>query len=536
MAMRDRSTSDQIRKGSVRWPVVAGFICAIAGIAAATDRTENEKSLNLVPWPKTVELTGGSMKLSATSRICIADKALAPLAKVLAGEIHQITGLDLQSAEDDVKAGDIALEYAVDLKGSSSAKRTGPTPLLGANEAYRLKVTDRAVVSGGEYQGVAWGTVTLLQAITAKNGVSSIPRLNIADKPFAPYRGAMLDLARRMNMIQEIRQCVVLCRLYKIRYLHLHLSDDHAWVFPSTMFPKLGESNTGYEGMAPYVFKLGELKDLVKFADARGVTLIPEVDVPGHTDRLRIDYPLVFDTGEPNKPACMGILNMSFDKAQDGMNTLTGEMIDVFNSSPFFHFGADEPRVDMAAGRNSYAPYMKKMGLADPYELYLHFITLMDSYVKKHGRSSLIWADFNGNSTPRTKVPTDVTCLCWQNDSNAAESLTKQGYPVINATWNPLYAVNAKATCSEITDPARGGIGPMEAIFKWNMYTFDKLVIPPTNKVLGAQVCSWESGGEVQVPLLRWRLPALSERTWSPDAGKTFADFTSRFDAVNPMV
>jgi N-acetyl-beta-hexosaminidase len=111
--------------------------------------------------------------------------------------------------------------------------------------------------------------------------LAAAPRLTVMDSPAKPYRGVMIDVARRHNSIEDLRKCVVLCRLYKVRYMHLHLSDDHAWTFPSTAFPKRGSSNRGFEGPAPKVYNLADLKDLVRFPDRRGITLIPEMGFPG---------------------------------------------------------------------------------------------------------------------------------------------------------------------------------------------------------------------------------------------------------------
>ena len=471
----------------------------------------------LIPSPKSVKSEKGTMALTAKSRIVAADKKFLPLAKVLADEIKLTTGLAVTAAEGKAGPGDILLQL---VNGTQA-------------EVYTLKVADRATISGTDYTGVAWGTITLLQLLTVKDGKVSLPRVSIEDQPANEYRGVMIDVARRLNTIAELKQCVVMCRLYKIRYMHIHLTDDHAWTFPSTKFPKLGSSNNGYNGPAPQVYKLEELKDLVRFADDRGVTLIPEMDVPGHTDALRIPYPEIFDADEG--PAHMGIMNMASEKAYEGLDVLVGEMLDVFKSSPYFHFGVDEPRLDRCEVAKSYKPYLEKHKLKDSRELYLHFIVRMDKIVKKHGRRSLIWADFGGSSTEDIVVPKDVTAIAWANGSGAGPELAKQGYSVINATWNPLYVVNQTKDTVDKVEDADGKHRP-ETIYKWNKFQFDSTTIDPTPKVIGGQICAWEEGGEIQVPALRSRVPALSERIWSPDAGKTFEDFARRYEAINPLL
>ena len=170
-----------------------------------------------------------------------------------------------------------------------------------------MSITDRAVVRGADYNGVATGTVTLLQAIDARADEVSLPRLAIADRPALKYRGAMLDIARKPHSIAALRQCVDIARFYKVRYIHLHMSDENAWTFPSTRFPQLGRNNFAWAGgETPKVYTLQELKDLVAYADARAVTLIPEIETPGHSGQLCGTLPEIFGyktaNGEDRKP------------------------------------------------------------------------------------------------------------------------------------------------------------------------------------------------------------------------------------------
>src|SRR5262249_29423250 len=131
-------------------------------------------------------------------------------------------------------------------------------------EAYKLRVSGRAVVEGGGYNGVALGTATLLQALRPARGGASLPRLAVEDRAHFTYCGTMLDVARKPFSIDTLKQCVEVCRFYKVRYLHLHLSDENAWVFPSTAYLKLGSQNFAFAGgPKPSVYELSELKELV---------------------------------------------------------------------------------------------------------------------------------------------------------------------------------------------------------------------------------------------------------------------------------
>jgi len=213
------------------------------------------------------------------SRIVVTSKELEPLAKVLADEIFLTTGVRLAAGSGPGAPGDVVLQLDPNLKG----------------EAYTVEMKDSATVKGGSYPSAASGTATLLQLLRATNGVLHVPRMNIADEPAYPYRGALMDLARKYHTPGGIEQVIALCRLYKIRYLHLHLTDDQLFMFPSTKFPQLGRSNREFARfeppskprVAPYT--LEDLRALERLARERGVYLVPEIDLPGHSGRLIAD-------------------------------------------------------------------------------------------------------------------------------------------------------------------------------------------------------------------------------------------------------
>ncbi|MCX6977619.1 MAG: family 20 glycosylhydrolase, partial [Verrucomicrobia bacterium] len=188
---------------------------------------------------------------------------LRPLAEVLAAEISLTTGLKLPVKVGEASPGDIFLALNSALK----------------NEAHTFVVTDRAVIQGGNYGAVALGSTTLLQSLQIRDGKVFLPVMSVEDQPQTEYRGLFVDVARQYHSLSNLRQIVQLCRLYKIRYLHLHLTDDQSVMFPSQAFPKLATQNQ--HGGKTYT--LEELKELVAFADQRGVTIIPELDVPGHS-------------------------------------------------------------------------------------------------------------------------------------------------------------------------------------------------------------------------------------------------------------
>ena len=177
-------------------------------------------------------------------------------------------------------------------------------------------------------------------------------RLAIADEPDMKYREAMLDRPQAA-LARRVRQCVEIARFYKVRYIHLHMSDENAWTFPSTKYPKLGRSNFAWAGgETPKVYPLQE-RDLVAYADARGVTFVPEIETPGHSGQLRGTLPEIFGyktaDGKIESP---GIINIAGDDALAALDDLVGEFAAVFQDPTFTSAATNRPS---AASRSTRA-------------------------------------------------------------------------------------------------------------------------------------------------------------------------------------
>jgi N-acetyl-beta-hexosaminidase len=449
----------------------------------------------LVPWPKTMTPGSGQMPLTARSRVVTRDRELLPLARIVRDEVALVTGLRLAVEQIDARDGDIVLALRKDLRG----------------EAYRLTVTGQAVVEGGGYGGVSLGTATLLQALRLDGKGASLPRLTVEDQPHFPYRGAMLDIARKPYSLDTLRQCVQVCRFYKIRYLHLHLSDENAWVFPSTAFPKLGSGNFAFAGGSkPTVYKLAELKELVAYADARGVTLVPEIEMPGHSGQLRGTLPEVFGYKDASgKPLPIGILNMVSDKAHKALDTLVGEVCDVFRSSPYFHAGCDEASAAGIDKDPQVKAFMARHKLTSTDAVFNDFVNRMHGIVKKHGKRMIVW---EGAPLGPVAPPKDLIVMPWVGGAGTAAGLVRQGYPVINPPWG---------TRTAYVDP----------------YLVNGAQLKKGEPLLlGATSLLWERPEEDAVPYLRFTGSLRNEPVWNPEAARGHADFLRRLATTDVLL
>ena len=475
------------KDGRMKMNRIAAIVFAgcLAGLAVA------ESIPALVPWPQKVTLAGPAERMTM-GRIMAQSAALEPLARVLAGEIYLSTAVRVPVAIGPGGPGDIALRMSDSVK---------------ADEGYRLTVGASGItVEGRTYRGVAWGTVTLLQSMESKEGALLIPRFTVEDQPVASYRGLLIDVGRQWHPVEAMRPLIEMCRLYKINYMQLHLNDNtegNVMAFPSKAFPQLATERRG----KPTTYTLEEITGLVKYADERGVTLVPEVSGPGaHAGPLRTVW------GRGNT------IDVWNEKTYEGLAVLFGEVAAVFKSSPYIHLGGDEGSFGHLGKTPEENAFREKNGIkTGPLNYYL---SRMDAIVKKNGKKTICWEGFGGDGGG---LPKDIVVMPYESQFNPADKLVKHGFSVINTAWKPLYVVGGRKW-----DPAY-------IYDSWNMWLWEHHVntrchiqLKEADPVIGAQICAWEQRAEVELPSTRARVPVLSERTWNPALGKAYADYLPR--------
>ena len=320
--------------------------------------------------------------VGAGSRIVAATEDLAPLAAILAEDISRTTGLRLTTGHGQPGPRDIGLAVDTTLKG----------------EAYRLSVAEQVRIEGGNYGAVALGGATLVQAL---GGTATLPRMTVADRPQFDFRGLLVDVARKFHSMENLRQMVELCRLYKVRYLQLHLTDDPLFMFPSTAYPQTSAKNDHHT--PPYT--LDDLRGLVAYADARGVTIVPEYEVPGHSGAVNRAMPELFKIRGTKPYEHHASIDFARDDVLRAVETIVGEMCDVFRSSPYFHIGGDEADLAFAHQNADFQAAFKKYNLPNQHQLYRKFVADMNEIVKRHGKRMIVWEGFGASRTLRSGFP-----------------------------------------------------------------------------------------------------------------------------------
>ena len=433
----------------------------------------------LIPQPALVEEQGGSLTLTSTSRIIAADPGIVPHGEVLSDELYRIAGIRMSVQTGTPQPGDVVLSY---------------NPAL-SEEQYGINTTAIVNVRGRDAEALARGTATLVQLI-GTDGV--VPNVIVRDGPAFPYRALSLDVARKFHSIDVLKQAVELCRFYKIRFLGLHLTDDQNFMFPSTAFPNVDQNN--YDQPA---YALGDLQELEQYASLRGVYIVPELDVPGHSAKLVQLYPQVFGSLSGNT------IDFQLPSCVDGVKTIITEMQSVFSSTPYFHIGGDESGFAHLA---AFAP----------------FIGALNDHVKAGGRQTIMWEGFG----PGSAIPLDILVINWESSYYRPDLMLQAGYTVVNAGWDPLYAVDHYPWVQYTYHTP-------ERLYAFDPFTFghvapgypasNGITVPPNSDIPGAEMCWWEGRGDYAVPILRNRLSPFGARMWSAEGETALASFEVRF-------
>lgn len=438
----------------------------------------------LLPAPRRAAWSGGTLSLPTTIA-CAAGDSLRPLVDVLDRELGMLAGGRVVVATD---ARNARCRLTID-------------PALGEQE-YTIRIGDDVRLSGGSYAAVAMGSVTLLQSLRREDGSIVLPRGEVDDAPLKPYRGLLVDVARDFHDVEVLEQLVELARWYKVNYLQLHLTDDQSFTFPSEAYPELPTPGRHYTKE--------ELRRLDEFARARGVALLPELEVPGHGGQLTERLPEVFAISDRARNP--GTINMGRDTVYAALDAIVGEIADVFRASPYIHIGGDEASRAFLEDDPDVRRYLARHDLSSVEELYRHFLVRVHEMVKRHGKRTIVWEGFHREG--EVEIPRDILVMAWETKYQLPQDLLAGGYTLLNVSWKPLYVVNEKEW-------------PVDSIYaRWNLWRWENWVpgmpsfeapiqLEPTPRVIGASMASWHQPQHVTLPSTRLRLAAMSERTWN---------------------
>ncbi len=463
------------------------FALILTACDNTTEVVEGTFEATILPEPKLIESIDQLVFLSKESKLYTSQPEVIPLLDLFITEIKKTMEVELATTSINNKNADIRFEIDADMD----------------EEASIIEINQKISVVGGSYTALAHAKTTLLQLLQKEGDRLKLPLVTIRDAPDAAYRGLMIDLARRWHDVSTIKKLIDLAAYYKINYVQLHFTDYQSYTLPSRVYPNLSTPERHYS--------FEELEELEAYSQLRGVTIVPEIDVPGHSSPFVKKYPEIFAIQDTiNNP---WIINMGKEEVYTALDQLIGEVLAVFKASPYFHIGGDEAIFTSVEKDPSVQAYTAKNEIGtDVHELYRHFLVRLNEIVKSHDKQMCVWEGFRPEGD--IEIPKDIIVFEFETNRYLPNELIRDGYTVVNTSWKPLYVVNQKKW-----EP--------KTIYAWNMWKWDNwfdkapsynpIQIEKSPLVVGAQMCAWEQTQEVEIPSLRKRLPAFVERVWNTE-------------------
>jgi hexosaminidase len=500
-----------------------------------------ETSLPLVPLPERVTRKPGTFSLTAAARISAPVK-LRGVAERFRDEVRPATGFALPVGG----AGNIVLALDPRLKD------------LG-EEGYKLTVTSKQVkVRALAPAGVFYGLQTLRQLLPAAifrrapaEADWKVPCVEIEDRPRFKWRGSHLDVGRHFQPKETILKHLDLLALHKLNVFHWHLTEDQGWRLEIKKYPRLTSvgafrkdsalgpppadegakvTNWKFAGRPHQGFYTqDDVREIVRYAADRFITVVPEIEMPGHARAALAAYPELGNTGKPQEVATTwGVFKEVYgveDKTLGFIEDVLTEVLALFPSK-FIHVGGDECPKDEWKKSPAAQARMKALGLKNEDELQSWFIKQIDKWLTERGRRLIGWDEIlQGGLAPGAAV------MSWRGEEGGIAA-AKAGHDVVMAPEEFVYLDHYQAKGPQ--EPAAiGGFTPIEQV-----YAYDPLpkALGPAEaaRVLGAQAQLWTeympNGRHVEY--MAWpRLCALAEVVWSPKEARDWKRFEARLPA-----
>ena len=504
------------------WPgwILLFVVFLVAAVSCTKPPDESRQpSLDehgIVPVPVSVEATSGTwFTLGEATRIRTppeSDEA-ARVGEYLAASLRPATGYRLPVAAGSAPAaGDLSLELA-------TSDRLG-------DEGYELEVTQEAVIlRANRPAGLFWGAQTLRQLLpvtiespSRQPGPWKIPGGRIVDHPRFPWRGASLDVARHFFTVEEVKRFLDLIALYKLNVLHLHLTDHQGWRIAIKGWPKLATvgGRTEVGGGPGGFYTKEEYLGIVRYAQDRYVTVVPEVDVPGHTNAALASYGELNCDGRPREPYTGTDIfpsSLCVDKPATYrfLEEVFGELA-AMTSGPYLHIGGDEHFLSKAQ--------------------YAQFIERAQQIVRGHGKRVIGWQEVTA-----AKLLPDTLAQYWGGPFARPDVIREAARRGTKLVLSPAPKAFLDMKYDERTELGMFWAGYVEVrdAYEWEPTTVLKGV--GENDVLGVEAGVWTETLDTldEVEFMAFpRLPGIAEVAWSPAATRNWDSFRRRLATHGP--
>lgn len=514
------------------------------GLLSALTVCAQEANYQVIPLPQSVVMAKKSSPYILKEGVKIGypkgDSQLGRDAAFLASYVKDLTGIVLTPEEGGKKG--------IVLKTSKSVKNP---------EGYTLKVTGKGVeITGGSPAGVFYGIQTLRKSIPAgKTAQVALPGVTVDDAPRFAYRGAMLDVGRHFFPVDSVKNFIDMLALHNINRFHWHLSEDQGWRIEIKALPELtkegskreqtvvGHNSGWYDGTpyGPYFYTQDEAREIVRYAAERHITVIPEIDMPGHMLAALHCYPNLGCTGGPYKVGqdwgvYPDVLCAGNPETLKFIDTVLGEIIKIFPSE-YIHIGGDECPKDRWKVCPKCQAKIKELGLkgddkhSAEEKLQSFIINHAEKFLNAHGRQIIGWDEIlEGGLAP------NATVMSWRGEAGGFEA-ARQHHNVIMAPNTYLYFDYYQSKNHNTEPQAIGGYVPVEKVYNYEPVP-DKMPVDERKYIIGVQANLWTE----YIPTLRQaqymelpRMAALSEVQWSAPARKNYAGFLKRLPQLTKV-
>lgn len=480
--------------------------------------------LNLIPYPRNVEFMDGEFEVNNQTVVKGLEKSFEY--QFFLNSLHKRSNLDL--SKNKRSSGENVIFFTIDKKINDAVD-------------YEINVDKELIsVKAKNNEGLFHGIQTLLQLIqNSKNGY--IPAVKISDAPKFAWRGMHLDVCRHFFTVDEVKQYIDYLAMYKLNTFHWHLTDDQGWRIEIKKYPKLTEigskrkesmigayvDNT-FDGKpyGPYFYTQEQIKDVVKYATERHITIVPEIEMPGHALAALSAYPELACTKGPFQPATKwGVFDDVFcpkDETFQFLENVLDEVMKLFPSK-YIHIGGDEcPKTRWKECAHC-QELIKNNNLKDEHGLQSYFIHRIEKYVNSKGRKIIGWDEIlEGGLAPNAAV------MSWTGIKGGVEA-AKSGHFAVMTPGSYCYFDHYQG--DPATEPnAFGGFTPLDKVYSYNPIP-EELNTDEAKYILGVQANLWTEYildfKQVQYMIFP-RLLALSEVGWGTSDLKNYKEFEGR--------
>jgi hexosaminidase len=450
------------------------------------------ESLNLMPLPSKVQMGSGQLVIDSTFSVSMVGQHEARVdraVQMFLSQLRRQTGIPpIEMKVTDSASATLVVQ---DAGGTKEVQESGE------DESYQLNISNSgARLNAPTTLGVMHGLQTFLQLVQTTSAGFAVPAVSIDDSPRFPWRGLMIDAGRHFIPLDVLKRNLDGMAAVKMNVFHWHLSENQGFRVESKKFPKLQE--LGSDGL---YYTQDEVRDLIAYARARGIRVVPEFDMPGHATAWFVGYPeLASGPGPYQIERQWGIFDPAMDPTREEtykfLDTFIGEMAGLFPDQ-FFHIGGDEVNGKEWDANPKIQAFMRAHGLKDNNDLQAYFNQRVQKIVAKHGKTMLGWDEILRPDLPKT-----IVIQSWRGPDSLAQaaklgyrSLLSSGY-YIDLMWS--------AERHYVNEPLTGAAAGLTS--------------EEQKRILGGEACMWsEYVSPENIDSRIWpRTAAIAERLWSP--------------------